>query len=87
MPYWGNMRYSMPSSTTWNNHCPLLIRFPAAKELDQARKLLLQVIEVVREHFAKEEQVVYRLAPQSLSAEILTDLGAQWAAHRAIVLA
>jgi len=65
----------------------LLEHLPAAQELDQARKLLLQVIEVVREHFAKEEQVVYRLAPQSLSAEILTDLGAQWAAHRAIVLA
>ena len=65
----------------------LLERLPAAQELDQARKLLLRVIEVAREHFAKEEQVLYRLAPQSLSAEILTDLGAQWAAHRAIVLA
>ncbi len=64
-----------------------LERLPAAQELDQARELLLRVIEVAREHFAKEEQILYRMASQSLPAETLTDLGAQWAVRRAIVLA
>ena len=39
-----------------------------------------------RNHFAKEEQILYRLAHQNLSTEILSELGSQWAEHRAVSL-
>jgi hemerythrin-like domain-containing protein len=63
-----------------------LERLPAVLDLEQARELLLQIVEVARGHFAKEEQVLYPMASQALSTETLIDLGAQWAARRAIVL-
>jgi hemerythrin-like domain-containing protein len=63
-----------------------LERLPATQDLDEARTLLLQLIEIAREHFAREEQILYPLASRSLTIEALTDLGAQWAARRLIVL-
>jgi iron-sulfur cluster repair protein YtfE (RIC family) len=63
-----------------------LERLPSVLNLEQARELLLQIVEVARGHFAKEEQVLYPMASQALSAETLIDLGAQWAARRAVVL-
>jgi len=60
---------------------------PAVRELEQAREVLLQIIEVARGHFAKEERVLYPLASHKLSIETLIDLGAQWAARRVIFLA
>ena len=63
-----------------------LERRPAIQEVDQVRELLLKVVKVAREHFPKEEQVLYPLANKTLSAETLIDLGAQWAARRAIFL-
>ena len=54
------------------------------QELAQAQVLLLKVIEVARNHFAKEEQILYPIAHQTLSSEILSDLGSQWAVQRSI---
>ena len=59
---------------------------PAIQEVDQARDLLLKVVTVAREHFPKEEQALYPIANKTLTAETMIDLGAQWAACRAIVL-
>ncbi|MFQ5617314.1 MAG: hemerythrin domain-containing protein [Anaerolineales bacterium] len=64
-----------------------LERLPTVRELDQAQELLLQIVDVAREHFSKEEQVLFPMASQSLSAETLNDLGAKWAASRAVSLA
>jgi hemerythrin-like domain-containing protein len=63
-----------------------LERLPTIQEVDQARELLLKVVTVAREHFPKEEQVLYPMAKKTLTAETLIDLGAQWAARRAIVM-
>jgi len=63
-----------------------LERLPMLREVDQVRELLLKVVTVAREHFPKEEQVLYPMANKTLSAETLIDLGAQWAARRAITL-
>ena len=60
---------------------------PAVRDLEQAREVLLQIVEVARGHFAKEEQVLYPQASQALSTEKMLDLGAQWAALRGIVVA
>ncbi len=64
-----------------------LERLPTVHDLNQAQELLLRIIEVAREHFAKEEQVLYLMASQVLPAEAMTDLGAQWAARRGVFLA
>ena len=64
-----------------------LERLPAVRELEQAQELLLQIVEVARAHFSKEEQVLYPMASRALSAETLIDLGAKWAARRAVSLA
>ncbi len=64
-----------------------LEQLPTAVELGQAQELLLQAIAVAREHFAKEEQILFKLASKVLSAEALTNLGAQWAVRRAVTLA
>ena len=61
-----------------------LERLPTIQEVDQVRELLLKVVTVARGHFPKEEQVLYPMANKVLSAETLIDLGAQWAARRAI---
>ncbi len=63
-----------------------LERLPTVEELGQAQELLLQVVAVAREHFAKEEQVLFQMATKVLATEVLTNLGTQWAARRAIVL-
>jgi hemerythrin-like domain-containing protein len=63
-----------------------LERLPGVEELDQARELLLHVVATAREHFAKEEKILFPLASQTLSHDTLSSLGDQWAAHRAIVL-
>jgi hemerythrin-like domain-containing protein len=60
---------------------------PGVQELAQAQHLLLQVIAIAREHFAKEEQILYPTALQTLSAEELSELGKQWAEKRQVFLA
>lgn len=64
-----------------------LERLPGIEELGQAQELLLQVIAVAREHFAKEERVLFHMASKALSAKTLTNLGTQWAVRRAVALA
>jgi hemerythrin-like domain-containing protein len=64
-----------------------LERLPTVEDLGQTQELLLQVVTVAREHFAKEERVLYPMATKALSAETLANLGAQWATRRAVSLA
>ena len=59
---------------------------PGAEDLGQAKSQLLGVIAAAREHFAKEEQVLFGMASQTLSPEILVSLGAQWAERRAVAV-
>jgi iron-sulfur cluster repair protein YtfE (RIC family) len=64
-----------------------LARLPGLGDLGQARELLLQVVRVARDHFAKEEQVLYPMAHQALGEAKLAELGALWAAQREVVMA
>ncbi len=59
---------------------------PGTQDLAQAQALLLKVIEVARNHFSKEEQVLYPMALQTLTPETLSDLGSQWAERRSVNL-
>lgn len=64
-----------------------LARLPGLGELVPARQLLLQVVQVARGHFAKEEQVLYPMAQQALGDAKLVELGTLWAAQREVVVA
>lgn len=61
----------------------------AASEADAevARGLLLHAISVAREHFAKEEQVLFPMATQALGEDKLEELGRVWAGERGVRLA
>jgi len=64
-----------------------LARVQEVKDLAGAQHLALHAIQVARDHFAKEEQVLFPMAQQVLSAEALAQLGAQWAEQRQVRLA
>jgi hemerythrin-like domain-containing protein len=63
----------------------LLGRIESATELEQARALATQMIQVARGHFQKEEQVLFRMARQFLGEDELSALGAQWAGRRKVI--
>jgi iron-sulfur cluster repair protein YtfE (RIC family) len=63
-----------------------LVRAEASTELVEARQLLLSAIEQAREHFAKEEMVLFPLAEQEIDRGRLEELGDQWASRRAVAV-
>lgn len=62
-----------------------LSRLPGLEGLAEAQNLLIHVVGVAREHFAKEEQILYPMAEKALGAETLSRLGAQWAGQRKVI--
>ena len=60
----------------------LLGKIESAADLDSARALAKQMIQVTRGHFQKEEQILFRMARQFLSEDELSALGTQWAKQR-----
>ncbi len=63
-----------------------LSKIPDITVLAEAQQILLRVVEVARQHFAKEEQILFMLAEQSLDNQTLNDLGAQWAMRREVMI-
>lgn len=60
----------------------LLARLVELEELAEARTAATQVTALAREHFAKEEQVLFPMADQTLDEAELGELGAEWARRR-----
>lgn len=61
-----------------------LNRLPEIGDLEEARRLARHVVETAREHFAKEERVLFRMAEHILGPETLAALGARWAEARGV---
>jgi iron-sulfur cluster repair protein YtfE (RIC family) len=61
-----------------------LDQIQAAGELDQAKRTLLNIITLARQHFAKEEQILFPMAQQILDDQTLFELGTQWAERRKV---
>lgn len=59
-----------------------LDRVQKASDLAEAQQGVLHALQVARDHFAKEEQVLFPMAHQMLDEETLTRLGTQWAELR-----
>ena len=57
-----------------------------ARDLKTARKFLLGAVAASRNHFDKEERVVFPLAERVLKAKTLSSLGDEWMKRREAVL-
>ncbi len=58
----------------------------AAESGPAAQSALVAAIELARDHFLKEEQVLFPLAESALGANELLELGATWAELRGVFL-
>lgn len=56
------------------------------QELVEARNLVLHTIQTARTHFAKEDEIVLRMAQNTREAETLVPLGAQLAAPQRVLI-
>jgi hemerythrin-like domain-containing protein len=63
-----------------------LAQLPNVTRVDEARTLVYDLLYAAREHFAKEENVLFPMAEQLLSERALDELGAQWAERRGVTL-
>lgn len=61
-----------------------LEKLPDATGAEAARALLTRVLHTARDHFAKEEQVLFPLAEERLGEARLQELGRQWAGRRGV---
>jgi len=57
-----------------------------ARSTKQARELLLQAVLRSREHFDKEERIVFPLAERVMKSKTLSSLGDEWMKRREAVL-
>jgi iron-sulfur cluster repair protein YtfE (RIC family) len=63
-----------------------LEQIPDIDELERSKGRLLHVVYTARQHFAKEEQILFKLANQVLGEGVLRDLGTQWAFRRKVMI-
>jgi hemerythrin-like domain-containing protein len=59
-----------------------LAKVHKARDLKSARKILLGAVSAGRQHFDKEERIVFPLAERVLKAKTLSELGKQWLYRR-----
>lgn len=57
-----------------------------AKTLKAAKRILLSAIATSREHFDKEERIVFPLAERILKAKTLSELGETWLRRREVAV-
>lgn len=59
-----------------------LAKVQKARDLKTAKKLLLSAVARCRDHFDKEERIVFPLAEQTLKVKTLSELGLAWLRRR-----
>ncbi len=59
-----------------------LLRVRSAKQVAEARRLLLHAVTYSRKHFDREERIVFPLAEKVLKRETLSHLGKAWMKQR-----
>ena len=63
-----------------------LAKVSKAKDLKAGKRLLLGVVAATRNHFDKEERIVFPMAERMLKSKTLTELGLEWMKRRETVL-
>jgi iron-sulfur cluster repair protein YtfE (RIC family) len=61
-------------------------RISQASSLSEAQDLTLQLLRIARDHFAKEERVLFPMAAQILDLKTLLELGARWSEQRRVAI-
>ena len=61
-----------------------LVRAHKARDLKSSKKLLLGAVVASREHFDKEERIVFPMAERVLKAKTLSELGETWLRRREV---
>lgn len=64
-----------------------LARLPESGDAAEARQLVRNVLDVAREHFAKEEQVLFPMAEEMLDRMTRQELARVWAERRRVMVA
>ena len=59
-----------------------LAKVQKARTVGDAKKILLRAIAAARDHFDKEERIVFPMAERVLKAKTLSDLGREWLQKR-----
>src|SRR5690242_21523320 len=59
-----------------------LAKVHTARDVRKAKKLLLGAVARCRDHFDKEERIVFPMAERILKAKTLSELGTQWLHRR-----
>lgn len=60
----------------------MLAQVRSCRDVKQAKKLLVIAVVVARQHFDREERVIFPLAEKWLKAKTLQTLGTEWVAKR-----
>jgi hemerythrin-like domain-containing protein len=63
-----------------------LAKVHKARDLKTAKKILLGAVTTSREHFDKEERIVFPLAERILKAKTLSELGETWLRRREVAV-
>ncbi|MBI2847313.1 MAG: hemerythrin domain-containing protein [Chloroflexi bacterium] len=61
-------------------------RIKEVQDIAEARALALSLVQVARNHFAKEEQILFHMAEEVLDEDTLERLGVQWAERRGVAI-
>ncbi len=61
-------------------------KLPQTQDVAQAQRLAEDAIHLAREHFGKEEVMLFPMAESMLEERALENLGAEWAQRRGVVL-
>jgi hemerythrin-like domain-containing protein len=61
-----------------------LAKVQKAREVKAAKKILLGAVTTSRNHFDKEERIVFPLAERILKVKTLSELGEQWLNRREV---
>ena len=61
-----------------------LERLHHADDVEEARGILVRLAAVAREHFSKEEGILFMLADEHLGEEKLVELGGRWSQEREV---
>lgn len=64
----------------------ILARVQEVQDLAEAQHQVLSAIQVARDHFAKEEQILFPAAHHMLDVDLLVQLGRQWAEQRRVMI-
>jgi len=64
-----------------------LARLPDATNVDEARQLVRDILYAARDHFLKEENMLFPMAEEILNDGTLELLGMDWAERRGVALA